>query len=283
MQKRPLEPSRIPRKRYEKITSSSTSYITAHEQEFIELPTDSVSAFESIVTQVSKTSGFPLVIPGCFIHQIYTIISDKTIVKQELLEARRNGLLRHLFVDGCGTLLVRESDYREMIRKLIEAADLDENAKFEKKLLERFLNQVLPSCFDLGIPRSHLLELLSLSSSEQSLATSSLLRLGFVVFQTQTMAPEDPLFWFTIPNLGIFIREVKAGRKELISLIQKSWPSRQVFLSKLLQKGRLKGTTLPMEFHIKDCVGLGIIIARDSTLEGKASIFILPDKLTEVG
>lgn len=269
------------RKRYaqQKQTSSYGSATEAAQDEFSAFPLDSVSAFEAIVRQVSTTSGFPLVIPACFIHQVHVIIKDKTVVSRELQEARNRGELRQMCVETCGILLVREVDYNNLLEALIGRAELDPSAEFEVKVLKQFLI-VLKSHFDLGISQKKLVEKMGMEEQQRE-ACKVLLRLGFLVYQTHGPDVEyETAFWFTLPNMSALINDIEAGRKEIVSLIKKAKPHRQLLLSKLLSKVRMRNSSLSIEYLVKDVIGCGLIVARDTALEGKASLLILPDKLT---
>ena len=269
------------RKRYalQKTVSSTTASTIPVEND--PLPLDSVSAFEAIVRQVSSTSGFPLAIPGCFVHQIHVIIRDRTLVNQELQNARNRCVLRQLHVENCGILLVREQDYRGLIENLYINANEDIVAKKEAMVLEKFLTKVLPGSTDLSISQTRLCELMGMADDKDRVITLTLLRLGFIVFQTHGPNVEfESSFWFTLPNMRALISEVEAARKEFLSMIQKAKPYRELILSKLRAKGKFKGSSMSLEFHIKDVVGSGLIIARDTAIEGNSSLFLLPDKLT---
>jgi hypothetical protein len=264
------------------LLSKTSQTITVTNNNDVDVPYDSVSAFEAIVRQVSTTSGFPLAIPGCFLHQIYSIISDKTIVNQDLQEMRRKGELRQLHVEHCGILIVREKDYRSLVGTLLNSANLDrENAELEAKVLDKFIHLVLPQARDLAISKARLEELLGLGSDRTIMLV--LQRLGFIVFQTHGPNVDfvDTSYWFSLPNMGVLITEIEQGRKELVNIIQKQKPHKEIFLSKLQAKHRkLKGSSLSLEYHLKDAIGMGIIVARDTAIEGKSSLFLLPDKLT---
>jgi len=277
------------RKRYQLQKSASSSSSSTARGPSVEIdiadnesiPSDSVAAFEAVVQQVSSTSGFPLAIPGCFLHQIPMIIRDRNVVNHELYVARTKGVLRHIHVEGCGLLLCRERDYRGLVQGLLEAARRDQTAQSEADVLERFLSKVLPMSTDLAIPQKRLLGLMEVRKDDEQNAVVTLLRLGFIVFQTHGPDVEnESSFWFTLPNMRTLIDEVEAGRSEFVKMIQRGKPHREVMKSKLLAKKKFKGSSLSMEFHIKDAVGSGVVVARDTALEGKHSVFLLPDKLT---
>jgi hypothetical protein len=241
---------------------------------------DSVAAFEAIVREVSATSGFPLAIPGCFVHQVYAIIDDRTAANFELQEARSRGILRHIHVEKCGVLLVRERDYRNLLGQLIEIAERDEDARTEWEILREFHDKVIMNCKELGLTMKQLLDMMGMSNEERKV-TITLLKMGFIVFKTPSVEIEhEPSFWFSLPNMGVLISEIEGARKEIVQMIKAAKPYKEILKSKLRAKLKLKSSSMSIDFHIKDVVGAKVVVSRDTAIEGPRSLFLLPDRLT---
>lgn len=253
-----------------------------------ELPSDSICAFEVIAREASSSSstgkgGFPLSLPGCFVHQIHVLVKDKTDVANELELARMDGILRQIKVDSIKVVfVVRETDYVGLATALWEEAEKDKQAELEAKVLRAFVEIVLPSVRDLGVAEVTLGKLCEERRLSAQDVASTLCKLGFLVYQTNGRnTGANSKYWFAVPQMRTLVEEVEAGREAFIKAIRFAKPKGELLKSKLATKlGECKKTSLSVDFLIKDAVGMGLVVARETPVEGPSSLFLLHDKMT---
>ncbi|CAN1245113.1 Serine/threonine-protein kinase 19 [Linum grandiflorum] len=62
-------------------------------------------------------------------------------------------------------------------------------------------------------------------------------------------------YWFTIPSIGVILKGISQGRKELLSLLNRR-RYKEMMLA-LLEKKRLRMSPLDIRFHLRDLIGSG--------------------------
>jgi len=70
-------------------------------------------------------------------------------------------------------------------------------------------------------------------------------------------------FWFCIPHGGSLIKCIVKGRSEILSRLKKL-KFREILLADLCKK-KLRYSTLSVDFHIKDLIGLGQVESMPTT------------------
>ncbi|CAM9223572.1 unnamed protein product [Discosporangium mesarthrocarpum] len=99
-----------------------------------------------------------------------------------------------------------------------------------------------------------------------STVVSELIRAGFLL-PRRDVGPEDA-YWFFIPELGKFMNSVRQGRGEILSALKRT--RYKEARRDALEKKRLSKSGLPVTFHIRDMLGLGIV----RELDTPAGVFI---------
>ena len=71
-------------------------------------------------------------------------------------------------------------------------------------------------------------------------------------------------YWLSIPNIGIFVKSLRAGRKQLAGIVKRR--RRCEILQWDLEKMKLpKKTTLGMKYHLRDAIGSGFFDQIETT------------------
>ena len=260
---------------------------------------DAVHCVDALLVKAGRgAGGFPLAIPACLVHQVREMMlpgaanassstatpSTRTTTPTPAITradadgaletARRRREVRFVRLDGTGNdadvLVVRERDYDALVRRAMEAARSDEKAGVEADALRVLAEEVLPSCSDLFVCEAEV----GKPGTDHALVVQTLCRLGF--FTRKMDAPgARPAVWFTVPMLGNFVKELNNGRRALVRLVRRGAANRNELLRSKLPK-RLKGSTIPVEWLVHDALGVGLLLARDTGLEGKKSMLVVP-------
>ena len=72
------------------------------------------------------------------------------------------------------------------------------------------------------------------------------------------------VFGFKMPNSGEAVRSIVSGRNELVSKIKRR-KNEEILLSKI-NTIKLVRTSLPMEWHVKDIIGSGLVHVVQTTV-----------------
>jgi Serine-threonine protein kinase 19 len=139
-------------------------------------------------------------------------------------------------------------------------------------VISRFRNQVLPNWHDVCISLEKLDQLLCArnevgsgddedvprqarrAKAEEEMTT--LVRSGLLLMPTSTAGNEKSgqLLWFAIPGVGSYVQSLLAGRTEIVEMLKRERTG-QILESRLLHR-KLRGSSLGMEYHIRDACEL---------------------------
>lgn len=233
------------------------------------LPLDSVSAFEAIV---GNTQGFPAGFPpSCFLHQVSQIITDETVAREELEVARVGHLVRQLDLGAeLGVLLVRERDY---VHTVLNGQAGDEATM---RIAHRFATKVVARCSDLCLSKASLAELMGGADSRLQV----LLGLGFLAYHPRSGegdAGGEGVLVFSLPGLREFGKQVLGGRKDILGFMRRGTKNERgggVLVSTLVGMKALAHSSLSVEFHVKDLLGLGLVRSQPTASRG-ALLFLV--------
>ena len=92
-------------------------------------------------------------------------------------------------------------------------------------------------------------ELTSGKDAVDSGTVTTLIRRGLLLHRDRAS------FWLAVPNAGVFMKDLRKGREELLRMLKRA-KFKEVLQHDLLNR-KLRGTKLGMRFHISDVVGLG--------------------------
>ncbi|CEG75157.1 hypothetical protein RMATCC62417_10252 [Rhizopus microsporus] len=200
-----------------------------------QIESDSINAANYLI-RLNNTG-----IPICFVHQIYSILPNPTMIDNELQEAILSGKWRKFHIIGSVEdeyVMMKVQDYCKMIEK-IKSEEKDVIAKYMSIIQdERYFNQVTISTHDLN------------DFGLNDLGIKELVNNGLLIPHLQVN-----LYWFSIRKQGYFMSNIAHGRTEILRMISKR-PTKDI-METLLKAKKLHKTILNMDFLIHDLVGSG--------------------------
>jgi serine/threonine-protein kinase 19 len=210
-------------------------------------------------------------VPLVVTHLIYGVVKNRTVVDREIDQLVHDGTLRRVYLCSRNedAALVLSSDYAAEISRLSTSADGDGRRSACVGLLP-----VISRMRGASIPEAALVELLSTPGSsaahqQAQKAVTHLVACGLLTPKRSqadvNQAYSQAAYWFSIPQMGIFIKSVVNGRKELVNFIKRS-KYKEILQSKLEQK-KLRSSKLGMNFHIRDIVAIGAVNAQQTTTD----------------
>lgn len=212
--------------------------------------TDTLIALKIIRAQFPKIERVA-VQPFVLRSQLYSSVKDRTQVDRELEALREEEVLR-IFKLNTGQddhAIMFTDDYL----KQVEAARIRIEAKHpdDVVIFGWFRSFVLPSKNQVSISHLELCELLSSGGEVKDKHISLLINAGLL---TRQLADSNS-YWFSIPNVGMLLKSLSQGRKELLSFLNRR-KYKEMLLSPL-EKRRLRFSQLDMRFHLRDLIGSG--------------------------
>ncbi|CAN1245108.1 Serine/threonine-protein kinase 19 [Linum grandiflorum] len=128
---------------------------------------------------------------------------------------------------------------------------LEETGKGDTEVFEWFRTHVIDCKLEPSIDHQELWSLLSNGGKVKDAHISLLINAGFLT--RQLIDPNR--YWFTIPSIGVILKGISQGRKELLSLLNRR-RYKEMMLA-LLEKKRLRMSPLDIRFHLRDLIGSG--------------------------
>ena len=186
-------------------------------------------------------------------HQVYSIITDRTRVDRELNLLRDAGEIRFFKLDS-GTdefAIVNSKDFMEKISMNLETRALEDDQD-----VKEFLVKALPTIKDVSVEKSRIIRDFGLSDH----VITSLMNLGIVNLRGERS------LWISIPFSAMFMKSLIAGRKAVLSIINKM-KYKEIFRSEPEQRDIKLHSKLDMSFHIHDIIG-GDMVMQVSTTNG---------------
>ncbi|CAA6662487.1 unnamed protein product [Spirodela intermedia] len=199
--------------------------------------------------KINKVSVEPFVLRS----QLYSSIKDRTQVDRELESLKKEKVLR-IFKLNTGQddhAVMFMDDYNNQIGVAMKRLGTKNEDLIQ--VFEWFKTYVTGTKLDVGIDHNELCSLLSFGGKVKEEHVSLLINAGFLTRQLV-----DPsMYWFSIPNIGLLLKGLSQGRKELVSLLRKR-KHREMMLA-ALEKKRLRLSLLDMRFHLRDLIGSGVL------------------------
>jgi len=186
-------------------------------------------------------------------HQIYSIITDRTRVDRELNLLRDAGEIRFFKLDS-GTdefAVINSKDYTEVISMNLETHGLKDDQG-----IKEFLVKALPAIKDVSVEKSRIIRDFGLSDH----VITSLMNLGIVNLR------DEKSLWISIPFSAMFMKSLIAGRKAVLSMINKM-KYKEILKSELERRDIKLHSKLGIAFHIHDIIG-GDMVIQVSTTNG---------------
>ncbi len=228
-----------------------------------------------------------LLIPrGVFVHQLFSIVENKTLVHAEVQQLQKNGDLKLLYClnqDGPSNYFIMiMNDYLWSIQFMIDnlcskySSDIDSKKNelymMRAKSLEKFRTFSLSSK-NISIFREDILK--ELSSDE----ILDILETGFLSYRRDTTSTED-MYWYSHPSFGYLNEWIRLTREYVKNTIQRkkykeiSCKSRQIIslsiytyllslyfnqVSELVKTSNKVSSKMGMQYHIYDMKGKEMI------------------------
>eukprot|EP00903_Cladosiphon_okamuranus_P016658 g15361.t1 len=106
-------------------------------------------------------------------------------------------------------------------------------------------------------------DLRSLKRSEEEMlsVTSKLIRAGFLLPRRDVGREEA--YWFSMPQLGKVVTAITRGRKDIVAALKRT-RYKEMRRAAMEKKNPAKSTGLPLSFHVRDLLGLGMIQELDT-------------------
>eukprot|EP01080_Neovahlkampfia_damariscottae_P012514 gene12514-6262_t len=214
------------------------------EEEYFLSLTDTYLGLELIKNQIKNSVqkiNFPAVVP----KYILSDVLDKNLkIEKELDVLLKENKIRQFKVELYGKedlAFIFYDDYIDYIKDIFER-----KLKERKDLFLKFENEILRKYFDVSIK---VIELKNLLKNENEMNT--LMKLGLFTLKNENE------WWFSIPVAGKFTIQILEGRKEIIKIINRK-KFKEILLKHLIKIG-LKKSSLPIPFHIRDMLAVGLI------------------------
>ncbi len=215
---------------------------------------------DTMATLLLLRNEFPKGLPMCrFVikSHIYSVLSDKTTADRELdrLTRSREVLIIKLASDGDDDAVVLRSDY---------AAAVDAIKRRRSECQRRVLDWFASSLVGIS-PHSYIDERKVEHELRAFLEAIGEDADGFEAFVTlliqsgllKRRAGTSGGYWFSIPNVGVFVRNLVDGRRSLLSLLKRR--RRGEILQWELEKFKLARSSLGSKYHIRDAIGAGFV------------------------
>lgn len=235
----------------------------SRQQQGEEIPCDTLAAFYLLrqrMMQVSVGSCGTLGnIPMVITHLLYGVVTNRTTVDRELDELQRTGTLRMLKLPSRGedSALVLSTDYAADISRL--AAQETQGSKRSACTL---LLSALPHARGASVAKDTLAKLVGNGVPDLEKAVTHLVSLGLLTPKRSQhdvkQAYARPSYWFSVPQMGVFVKSLVSGRKELLGFIKRA-RYKEILRSNLNLK-QLRSTKLGIDFHVRDAVATGAVV-----------------------
>ncbi|CAK9140609.1 unnamed protein product [Ilex paraguariensis] len=197
--------------------------------------------------QIDKVSIQPFILRS----QLYSSVKDRTQVDRELESLRREGVLR-IFKLNTGQddhAIMFVDDYLIQIERAVKRMEAKKQP--DLAVFKWFKNHVISSKLDTSIGHLELCSMLSLGGTVKDEHISLLINSGLLTRQLI----DSNMYWFALPNIGLILKGLSQGRKELLSFLSRRKYKEMMLAT--LEKKRLRLSSLDMRFHLRDLIGSG--------------------------
>lgn len=176
-------------------------------------------------------------------HQLYSLITDKTMVDKDVNKLREQGdlLMFQLGFHSEAFGLVFASDFKAKVLAGQDGRDTQET-------VQKFLDRVLSSCTDLSFSKDQMLRDFLFTDAE----ITQLVKSGVLTVR------DAGSWWLSIPNSGKFTKYLIQGRKAVLNMVKKS-KYNEVLKADLEDRKTPSQVKFHMKYHIHDIVGAELV------------------------
>ncbi|KAF4092659.1 hypothetical protein AMELA_G00023170 [Ameiurus melas] len=212
-----------------------------HEDE--EGPCDVKATLQYLMTLFPRKLFDDSLPPIVYKHQLYSLLSDRTLVDKQLNELRDNGelLMFQLGFDTDTFALAFTEDYRAKVLA-------EQMGKDTRVTVEKFLDKVLPSCSGLSFSKCQMLQEFLFTDSE----ITQLMKSGVLTVR------DAGSWWLSIPNSGRFTKYFIQGRKAVLGMVKKS-KYNEILKADLEGRRTKSQVRFDIKYHIHDIIGAELV------------------------
>lgn len=177
-------------------------------------------------------------------HQLYAIVTNRTVVDQQLMELRNSGKIKlfKLGTDASEFCVLFTEDYKSHVRKFIQ------NMSLNQAVIERFLTMVVDQCQDISLSKHKLMTELKFKDDE----------ITQLVKACVLTVRDVGSWWMAFPGAGIFMKSFIRGRKAVLMMIRKC-KYKEIIREELKSRKLPRIARLGMEYHIHDLIGADLV------------------------
>ncbi|CAD7700987.1 unnamed protein product [Ostreobium quekettii] len=259
----------LPSSASEKVTCNGLDSIWDDDGD-ADVPCDTLAAILLLKSQFPKFASAH-VHPVVLKSQLYSIVTDRTIVDRELDSLRHSHKIRWLrlpFGTDEYAVVVME-DYHEEINDAKRRHCSTAENEHAGRVFDCFKEQILSSVVDVKVSHADLLNLLqcwSDSTPDQPVEEEQISALLGAGLLTRMTTARLQGYHFAVPSAGHVVASITKGRRELIGLFKKRRNSEIAEKELFSGKYKLKQSKLGVRFHTRDLVGKGILHQIRSTV-----------------
>lgn len=216
---------------------------------FSEIPNDTKAALDCLLLLFERKK-FSYNLPAIALkHQIYNILTNRTIVDRQLNLMRDAGEIQFFKLDSGNDefAIVYMKEYIEHVRRCAETRGFA-----KKPCVEQFLES-LPIIKDVSVEKDTLLNVFHFTDE----MISVLMNLGVMIVR------DVKSWWLSIPGTALFMKNLMAGRKAVLSVIKKR--KYKEILEHECEERNLKSSKLGMKYHLHDVIGSSLVVKVSST------------------
>ncbi|KAI7901489.1 serine-threonine protein kinase 19-domain-containing protein [Cokeromyces recurvatus] len=191
------------RKKMIRDTKDQQDEFEQNEDVFKDLESDAITTAEFLIKSNPKST-----IPICFIHQIYSILPNNTMVDRELQQAFKKGTWRKFHVIGAledEFVLLKTEDYCQMTNQAKEECIRDQDGDPKEIIKDVRYNEV-------SIFKGVLMKEFGLTEKNMS----QLVTYGLLLPHIQM-----DFYWFSVRKQGSFMSNLKNGRIEILRILKR--------------------------------------------------------------
>lgn len=179
-------------------------------------------------------------------HQVYSLITNKTLVDNELNELKLKGDIRcfHLGMEADDICIVFKEDFKHHV----------ERANNGNAVVDKFMRTLFERTSDLSLSKDTLLKDFITKESD----ITEIMKAGLLT------ARDVGSWWLAIPRAGEFMKCYIRGRKATLLMIRKSKYS-EILQQELETRKLPKVAKLGMLYHIHDIVGAELVTCINTT------------------
>ncbi|KAI8969114.1 serine-threonine protein kinase 19-domain-containing protein [Mycotypha africana] len=235
----------IRRAQLQQTTHNDEEFSDLNEELDLEDHSDAVMTAEYLIQNNTKS-----ILPLCFIHQLYSILSNNTMTDREIQASLQRNSWKKFFIMGCledEYVIMKTTNYCNLIDQS-KADYIKEHNEEEAHIFNIFQKIVLDKDHNkISIDKDTLINTFRLTDKEISHLVSAGLLLPHNI--------QIDLFWFSVPKQGTFVTNLLHGRKSILNILRKR-ATKDIMESVLRQK-KLHKCTFNVDFLLHDLVGSG--------------------------